>query len=304
MRAPIFRTVEYDHGDTFTYWPLSDIHWEAADCCHEALVRDVECIQKDPFARVLLMGDQLDGIFPQDRKRWVPGIIHPKFVEAAMDPHRDIVDEVTSDLADVLRPIADRIDVILEGNHETAMAKYYNHAPGSMLASKLGIPERFGGYQRDLVLRLKRRSSKAAGAQCRVVFDLHHGWQGGGRAGGGHFANMMQRELAYSDADIIIRGHSHERFARVWQARKSGVEHQYGWYRAGLIAGTYKLGWITDNPGSVRDTWEIQRAFSRRIPEGLGSPRIRITPGRSANPSEPKVYLGILDESTVVQAAA
>jgi hypothetical protein len=78
---------------------------------------------------------------------------------------------------------------------------------------------------------------------------------------------------------MILRGHSHDRFAKPFPAYQVGTKWARSWVRVVAHTGSYKLGRVATKGGEpTHDTWELTRGFPSGIPELLGPPRIIITP--------------------------
>lgn len=266
----------FDPGDEFEVWPISDPHLGAPDCDEEALRRDIERIKKNPKARIIFMGDIGDLILPSDAKRFFP-LPLPERYQDAIFAEGGIPAEVVAHAVEIFEPVADRIWGWLSGNHERSIRKYHSLEIGSAICSELKIGARYLGYGGFIRIGWRRRSSGSQGAQAITVLDCHHGWQAGRRPGAK--VNQMELELGHSDADIILRGHSHERLAHTISSLRVGTKYARPWQRVVCHCGSYKMGSVPTKPGEpTHDTWELTRGFRPQIRERLGPPRITIRP--------------------------
>jgi hypothetical protein len=116
----------------------------------------------------------------------------------------------------IVKPIAPKCLALLEGNHETAIARHYERSIYSEIVT--GVREAAGwpdtsklalGYTGWLRLVFRRTKDDAdrRGGTSRLNIKLHHG-HGGGKLAGGKALNL-ERMLWTNDADLILVGHTH-----------------------------------------------------------------------------------------------
>ena len=190
-------------GDTFNFYPISDTHLGAAECDEVELRRFVSMIAADPLARWGHGGDIGDLITPKD-KRFQAGNVAPRYREKM---HR-IPDATIEHAVDIFKPIADKCWYIGAGNHESALAAYYDRGIAAEIHAELGLTDRYVGY-RGFINVLFNTKGGTHGKS--LLIDFHHGWQAGRLYGAFHVE--AERTLGHSNADIILRGHSHKRQA-------------------------------------------------------------------------------------------
>jgi hypothetical protein len=192
---------------TFGISLLSDLHIGASNVDYGAIKADLEAA-RDNGDRILLGGDIFDLILPSDRKRYKPGVLHPR-----LEGRADIVNEAVAWAAEMLGPYADLIDGIGVGNHETAAEQHHSVDAVRWLIESLDTvdPERdripqlgytgFIDYQ-ILPARGKRPVSRY------VVWYSH----GSGRASTAALALKKVIGAAQSfAADLYWSGHHHVR---------------------------------------------------------------------------------------------
>jgi hypothetical protein len=142
-----------------------------------------------------------------------------------------------------------------------------------------------------LRVQWKNKTSKAAGGEHITVFDLHHGWQGGRTAGAK--VNQLEKHLGESDADVVLRGHSHERLAHVFPSLRIMPTQVRDWERVVAHCGSYKLGRVDTSRGEeTHDTWEARKGFRRKTQAVMGPPIIEMTFNRHHRPSDQKNRTG------------
>lgn len=277
---------EFDTGDVFTVIPTGDWHLGAADTDEEQLRSDLKRHEDNPKARLILMGDLGELIGPGD-KRWHPqGYMPERYRDAMLNPDGGIPSETVAHAAEILAPWAGRIWGIATGNHEMTVSKYCQRDLMTELAKEIGggAFNRLLGYSGFIRVAFRHKGRKVAGQSVGSLnVHVHHGWQTAGRAGSGNLINGMERELGYTDADILLRGHSHApRIAQVipsLRINRTGVSE---WPRLVASTGTYKVGHIEPKPGDhAPTTYETFKNYRHKMPGAhLGPPVITIAPRR------------------------
>ena len=177
-------------GDTFNFYPISDTHLGAAECDEVELRRFVSMIAADPLARWGHGGDIGDLITPKD-KRFQAGNVAPRYREKM---HR-IPDATIEHAVDIFKPIADKCWYIGAGNHESALAAYYDRGIAAEIHAELGLTDRYVGY-RGFINVLFNTKGGTHGKS--LLIDFHHGWQAGRLYGAFHVE--AERTLGHSNA--------------------------------------------------------------------------------------------------------
>jgi UDP-2,3-diacylglucosamine pyrophosphatase LpxH len=273
------KTERYKAGQTFTIWPIGDTHLGAIDTNESLLKEHLKKIEEDPNARIIFMGDVGDCITHRD-PRFGAGMWTQRYLQAAFE-EGGIPTEVVNHAYELFKPVREKIWVWLSGNHEKTIRKHTDREIGSEIAGALQIP--YLAYNGFLRVSWKRETSKAS-AEFSTTFDLAHGWQGGRRSGAK--LNQMELELAESDADIILRGHSHDRVAQIVPSLSIGTNNVKEWNRIIAHTGTYKVGRVDNISGDeVHTTWEETRGFKKKTNRVLGPPLIQISPTSNGHPT-------------------
>jgi len=255
--------------------PSGDWHLGAMDCAEEKLRDDIKKWAGVPNARLLLMGDLMELIDYRD-KRFFPNGLPERYADALLNSDGGIASESVAHALEVLDPWigSGRIWGILTGNHERKLEVTQSRNLTAEVAKEAHISHRQLGYGGYLHVSFKA-PNKTVGS---IVIHAHHGWQTAGRAGSGNLLNGMERELGYSNADIILRGHSHA--PRVAQVVPSLAIHRSSakeWPRVIASTGTYKRGSVERKAGRPpHDTYESFKGFRGRKDGSLGPPIIHI----------------------------
>jgi hypothetical protein len=267
-------TERFATGQKFTLWPISDTHLGAADTDEALLRRHVAQIKDDPAARVIFLGDVGDLIDWRDA-RFHPGMLPQRYLDASQ-AEGGIPSETVAHALEIFEPIRKQIWAWFSGNHERTVRRKTDREIGSEIAAQLGAP--YMGYTGFVRVRWVREG-RGDHADAWTLIDCHHGYQGGRRSGAK--VNEMELDLGKSDADIILRGHSHDRLAHKFNCVRAGKDQARDWTRVVGHMGTYKLGRIDSDNDSVHDTWEETRGFRRKSPDTMGPVLITMKPQRT-----------------------
>lgn len=253
-------------------YPIGDTHLGAVDVDEETLKADLKRIEEDPYGRIIFMGDCGDCITHRD-PRFAAGMWSQRYINA-MHEEGGVISETVDHVVELFEPVKDKVWAWLSGNHERTVRKHTDREIGNEICAMLGIQSKYLGYGGFLRVEWNR---KGQSPQAVTLFDLAHGWQAGRRSGAK--LNQMEVELSYTDADVLLRGHSHDRVAQVIQSLKvvdSGSIRE--WPRVIAHTGTYKQGWVDTGIGETHDTWEETKGFRKRGSATTGPPVVRIIP--------------------------
>lgn len=226
------KPLAYQEGESITLIPASCMHYPIGE---KKLINNfVERVKNDPSVRVILMGDAMDQDRTHRRKhrRAYQDDVTSKLSHDDRHNRRDV-----EDLAEILRPIANRVYGVLQGNH------YYEYSTGvtsdQYLCELLDIP--YCGP-----VGVFRVTFNLQGSAKNLVIWSHHSGGGGGRTLGGSVNSILRHENAW-DADIYLLGHDHRRIPfreSVMTLTNKGephvVERTRVFARVGAFLKTYK----------------------------------------------------------------
>jgi len=252
-------------GQTFTLWPLGDVHYGSANCDTALFDETIRAIKNDPDALWLGMGDMVEAIAPND-KRWNVGGVDERVVNLASQDR--IGDVYVDKLATKLAPIAEKCIGYGDGNHEVAFNSHYYTSISVRVLEAIGCPDAYNGWACLTRLAFEDESNHRTALK---VFS-HHGWQAGRQDGAK--VNESRRLMAYVDADIYLTGHSHSKFI----VPNTRLDVNPSWTRE--VARTVYVA----HTGSFLRTLQQDRVgYAERAgypPTTLGSVRFHITPTR------------------------
>jgi hypothetical protein len=194
------RTVKemYERRQTFTLYPLGDMHYGSANCDVDKLKRVVGRIAADPSARWIGMGDAVESIAPND-KRWKAGGMTPEVVE-----NQDrIGDFFVDSVSDILFPIREQLWSYGSGNHEEVFNTRYYTDLSVRILERIKRPECYTGWAAMTRVQFVEGNHRSS----LKVFHSH-GWQAGRMDGAK--VNQLDYLMGYIDGcDIYLQGHSH-----------------------------------------------------------------------------------------------
>jgi hypothetical protein len=194
--------IPYQSGDTFTLWPLGDLHYGSSNCAVKLLDDVIEEIRSDSRAFWIGMGDMIEAIAPDD-PRWRAATVDRDAIQ--LEKQDAIGDHYVDVISKKLSPIADKCLAYGDGNHEEVFKHKYTHLSVRVL-ERLGRPECYSGWAG--MTRLAFEDTNNHRTSIRVFHQ--HGWQAGRQDGAK--VNESRRLMAYIDADIYLTGHSHSKF--------------------------------------------------------------------------------------------
>lgn len=181
-------------NDDITLWLIGDVHIGAAEFNEEQFKRDIGNIEKDPNARVVLIGDLINNAV----KSSVSNVYEERMMPAAAKKYA--VKE--------FEPIKDKIICAVGGNHEMRSVKEVDDDPAYDIMCKLDIEN---VYRRNAAFVKLQIGNPQRDGEHNPTYTLFvtHGSGGGTTIGGS--ANKQQRvQQIYEGIDVFIQGHTHK----------------------------------------------------------------------------------------------
>lgn len=249
----IEKRIDYVYGDTFKVKPIADVHLGNRFCDVKAFREYLS--EADDKTYFIGIGDMLDSIIVKDQKRY------RKSSDGSPGETDDILGWQINEMAEILKPIKERIIVLGDGNHEQTIVDHCSLNPVKMLCDILSVP--YGGYTYFLVLRF----SEGGGAGRTVTIKAAHGW-GGGRTEGNDITKYC-RDAGRYDADVFIYGHTHKLQFYSIPIIGSDGRKLLAKDRMVVIAGT----WLKTLSSNTDSTYSERAGYP---PTKIGSPTINI----------------------------
>lgn len=181
--------------------PIGDIHLGIKNCDTGELKRVVTYITNTDNCHWIGMGDMIEAIKHQDKKRFDPRTIEPRHLARL----GDIAQSEKEELLEIMHPILnpEKCWGLHGGNHEEALLQYFGEDIIGQLCAEYRL--RNLGYKALTRVVFCRENSRDKRA---FVIHSQHG-HGGGRKAGGKI-NLLNELPANIDADVHIMGHVHD----------------------------------------------------------------------------------------------
>ena len=234
---------QMSHAATRRVRVLSDIHLGVRACDEQALARAVREIRDDPDCYWIGLGDVADCVNKADKKRFSARSLADWITVADID---DIVGAQVRRVNEVLNPIAGKCLGFLMGNHEEAIAKFYERdAYGAIVRGLVaaGAPDDIGlGYAGWIQVV----ADDGYGQQHVTTIYAHHGY-GGGALLGGKALRLARLMADNPDADIVLMGHVHSVLHTVQTVNRISRGRLVQRNRHGVICGTFLKPSVDDH---------------------------------------------------------
>lgn len=174
---------------------LGDLHFGSSACREDLIKAEIEDIASDPDARVIVLGDLINN----NTKSSIGSVFE------------DVYTPYTQELkmVEMLKPIADKIDLWVNGNHERRSGKDTSIDISKDMAMRLGVEDKYVGNAG--IIRYILPSSESDNVKCKTYFTLlaTHGAGGGKKIGSG-INNAVDYAMGFEGIDGFIMGHTHK----------------------------------------------------------------------------------------------
>ena len=184
-------------GDAKVY-PISDVHLGAAEFDQEGFEKWADWIKSQANAYVILAGDLINN----GTRSSVTNIFEEKMRPASQKRL----------MAELLRPIRDRILCCVPGNHEARSGKDADDDPAYDILNKLDLEDIYRPNMAIVKLQLGKEDRTANSEQRPTyVLAVHHG-AGGGMLTGASVNRAERFAYVFDGIDLMELGHTHKRF--------------------------------------------------------------------------------------------
>jgi len=186
--------------------PLGDFHIGTKACAIDKLKALIKWVKDTPDVYVIGLGDYCDLINLSDSR------FDPTMIADSISDQKNYLCRMAQNQAEecieLFTPIKDRIIGLGEGNHEFAIQKHYHYDIMYRICGALDV--RYLGWSSLTRLRMKRKSNYKNSSYIVNIF-CEHGSQAGRKKGGK--VNSLEDRSNDIEADIYLRGHSHDKLA-------------------------------------------------------------------------------------------
>ena len=234
---------------------IGDLHLDNPKADRAGLKRVLDNAVADNAA-IFVLGDVFDAMQGVGDRRGSKTDLSARYVG-----REDYLTALVEDVAECLKPYAENIVLILQGNHESAASKHYGLHLEQALAyelRKVGSRVATPGYQSYCALRFSWMVGASASAT--VPFWLTHGSGGGGPVTRG-VIQAQRRAVTYPDARFVVSGHVHNSyFVAHEQHRLSQTLRTFDTEQEHYVVGAWK------NEHKAAGGWWVERGGNPRLP--------------------------------------
>lgn len=251
-----FKTME--SLDSCQFLLLSDVHYDSPHCERGMLEKHLNQAKKQG-AYIFIFGDWFDvmGCYKDPRSKAAE--IRSQYLSQEFS----YLDMIIEDSIAFLKPYANNILLLSEGNHETAIWKRHDTNPLKRLVDGLqpynqSISRgRYSGY-----INFKLSYAKGKDEYTKNL-HYHHGFGGNAKRSKGMLDAQIEA-MKYPDAHILCRGHDHQKWhdPSTTKQRLSAQGNIYWESIEYVKTGSYKAGLNKGEGG-----FEVERNF---MPTKLG----------------------------------
>lgn len=197
---PDFHLIQHQFygGHDITIIPIFDVHLGSRECMEQDFIKFINTVKDTPNVYLILGGDLIDN----GTKSSVTDCFR-----ATMSPSQQ-----KKEMANILKPVTDRILCILPGNHEARSRKDADDDPCYDIAAKLDIEHLYRPNIAFVKVQLGKLTKHTGGdLRPTYVFAVVHG------AGGGILTGSMVNKgerygYTIDGIDALVLGHSHKAF--------------------------------------------------------------------------------------------
>jgi len=196
--------IELPQQKEYHFYKIGDIHVGAAATRLDYFKRLVDTIASDEYAFVNGIGDWVDAVTHNDKKRFNPAEVDSE--NFSIKDLADLPRKQADLLLKILEPIKDKMLYLVAGNHETSVAKYNTFDVYNYYAEVLGVPKerRLGTNGIVRVVLPVTKTTRVSRSMC-----LLHGIGGGGFREG-YAKNHITDIFRKYNTDVNIMGHIHK----------------------------------------------------------------------------------------------
>lgn len=253
--------IAYSRPDTFSIYPIGDVHYGSRHCDEDGIQRKIAEIKKEKNSYIIGMGDYIDAILKNDKRFDIGGLADWVKKDNIIETQRQHIKELFS-------PVKSQILTLLTGNHEETVHLDKQEDVTRNICNDLGV--RYGGYSAFVILKFKR-----SGGECHQY--IIHTWHGSGAAQqeGARVMRLM-RLVNDVQADIYLMGHLH----CLTTYAPDRLVYRNGKVRSIPLHATMTGSWLTayTQPKKGED---LNPSYAERAgykPNSLGCPIVRIHP--------------------------
>ena len=199
---PDFELIQHSFygGHDITNIPVFDVHLGSSECMEQEFISFIDSVKRTPNVYLVLGGDLIDNGTKSS-------VTNP--FRAVMPPSQQ-----KKEMANILKPVADRCLCILPGNHERRSGKDADDDPCLDIAAMLDIEHLYRENIAFLKIQLGDATTTTGGRTAglnRPTYTIVVGHGSGGGILTGASLNRNERfGYAIDNMDVLITGHTHK----------------------------------------------------------------------------------------------
>lgn len=235
---------------------IGDMHLDNPKANRPALKRVLQDAVDNQCA-IVILGDVFDAMQGAgDRRASKTDLL------ARYTGRDDYLTALVEDVAGFLAPFAPNIVLLLQGNHESSIAKHHGIRLEHALAYELrkqGSPVVTPGYQTYAAFKFSFKTDNSK-ADTTIPFWVTHGSGGGGPVTKG-VIQAQRRAVTYPDARFVVSGHVHNSyFVAHEQHRLAPGLRTFDSEQEHYVVGAWK------NEHDAAGGWWVERGGNPRLP--------------------------------------
>lgn len=201
---PDFELIQHQFlgGHDITIIPIYDVHLGSQECMEQEFIKFIQTVKNTPNTYLVLGGDLIDN----GTRSGVSNVFR-----ATMSPSQQ-----KKEMANILKPVDDRILCFVPGNHERRSGKDADDDPVYDIAAKLDLEHLYRENIAFVKIQMGKKtwdSGAKTGGYKRPTYTLvvSHG-AGGGILTGGAVNRGERFGYVIDGMDALIIGHTHKPF--------------------------------------------------------------------------------------------
>lgn len=176
---------------------ISDSHIGDPCANEQALMKQIRYVEDTPNCYAIVNGDIMNNATKSSRSDTYTEVLSPM---------EQIVKAVLT-----LKPIANKVLAITQGNHERRTARESGIDLMKLIAMELGLDDKYSEGMAYIFLRFGEQNAHNHYKKVPYAILVTHG-NGGGRTVGAK-ANRLADLVSIADADVYLYGHTHQNIA-------------------------------------------------------------------------------------------
>ena len=182
-------------GHDITIIPVADVHLGSAECMEQEFIKFIKTVAETPNTYLAILGDLLDNGIKSSVTNTYKQVMSPS--------------QAKREMINILKPAADRILVMLPGNHELRSKREVDCDMIYDMACELGKENLYRENMAIVKIQLGKEGGQTVAGKDRPTYTLVclHG-SGGGMTGAG--VNRAEKFGNISGSDALLLGHTHK----------------------------------------------------------------------------------------------